>query len=83
MPRAFISRTVLDVLIRNKLEHTPGCEEVRALPVVIDESRPYGANWRVPGWTGNPDQLEACRHQIESYLRFLASQFDIPDEPGT
>ena len=80
MARALISRTVLDSLIRNKLAHTPACQGIEALPVVPDPARACGGNWKVPGWKGEPARLEACRHQIEAYVRFLGAQFDIPDE---
>jgi hypothetical protein len=79
-PRALISPVVLDALIRNKLASTPGCDGVEALPVVHDAARSEGSNWKVPGWRGEPRRLEACRDQLEGYVRFLASQFDIPEE---
>ena len=82
MPRALVSRTVLDALIRNKLANTPGCEGVEALPVVLDESRAAGCNWKVPGYTGDAARLATCRDQLESYVRFLGSQFDIPPDPA-
>jgi hypothetical protein len=81
MPRAQVSRTVLDSLIRNKLSHTPGCEGVESLPVEYDAARTEGCNWRMPGWVGEPRRIQACRDSLETYLRFLASQFDIPEEP--
>ena len=81
MPRALVSRIVLDALIRNKLANTQGCQGVEALPVVSDADRAAGCNWRVPGWVGAATRLHACRDQVEAYLRFLGTQFDIPDDP--
>ena len=80
MPRALVSASVLDSLIRNKLSHTPGCEGVEALPVVFDAARTEGCNWKMPGWVGEPRRIQACRDSLETYVRFLASQFDIPEE---
>jgi hypothetical protein len=80
MPRALVSRTVLDALIRNKLANTLACDGVEALPVVVDGARTAGCNWKVPGWTGAATRLHACRDQVESYVRFLATQFDIPED---
>ena len=80
MPRALISRTVLDALIRNKLANTLACDGVEALPVVVDCARTAGCNWKVPGWTGAATRLHACRDQVESYVRFLGTQFDIPED---
>ena len=82
MPRALIGRNVLDALIRTKLANAPGCEGVQAQPVVADAARTLGCNWKVPGWSGDPARLSACRSVIETYVRFLASQFDIPDDPA-
>ena len=79
MPRALVSPTVLDALIRNKLASTPGCEGVEALPVVPDRERTRGCNWKVPGWTGPAARVAACRDTSEAYVRFLGSQFDIPE----
>ena len=73
MPRALVAKTMLDALIRRKLTSTAGCEGVAALPIVFDPARTAGCNWKVPGWTGDPRQLEA-------YVRFLATQFDIREE---
>ena len=80
MPRALVSKTVLDALIRNKLANTHGCEGVEALPVVVDAGRSSGGNWKVPGWTGAATRLHGCRDQVETYVRFLATQFDIPED---
>ena len=78
MSRALVSPPVLDALIRNKIASTPGCEGVEALPVVHDPARAAGCNWKVPGWSGDPARLAGCRDKLEGYVRFLASQFDIP-----
>ena len=82
MPRALVASTVLDAMIRNKLVNTPGCEGVEAMPVVLDPSRAGGCNWKVPGWLGDPLRLAICRDQLEGYVRFLGTQFDIPDRPA-
>lgn len=81
MPRALVAKPVLDSLIRNKLAHMPSCEGVEALPVKHEPQRSEGCNWVVPGWVGNARRIEACRHQLEAYVRFLGTQFDIPEEP--
>lgn len=82
MPRALVASSVLDAMIRNKLANTPSCEGVQAMPVVLDASRDGGCNWKVPGWTGDLMRLATCGDQIEGYVRFLATQFDIPDRPA-
>jgi hypothetical protein len=80
MPRALVSKTVLDALIRNKIASTPGCEGVTALPVAYDAARTAGCNWKVPGWVGDSRRIAACRDALETYVRFLGLQFDVPAE---
>ena len=52
MERVTINKKVLDRLILAKLEGTPDCLGVRALPVVRTPRDSSGCNWTVPGWTG-------------------------------
>src|SRR4051812_42288711 len=73
-----ITGPVLDRLIKEKMARTPDCEGVAAMPVVRANAR--GANWRVPGYTGEIKRIPRCEAAIRDYLEFLASQFDLSDD---
>ncbi len=80
MPKATISKRVLDTLIRAKLAKINGCIQVEPLPVAWRKRDPYGCNWEIPGWTGDLRLVESCIDQLRDYLRFLREQFDIPED---
>jgi hypothetical protein len=80
MPKATISRRVLDTLIRAKLAKLNGCINVEPLPVAWRRRDASGCNWEIPGWTGDAHLVESCVDQLRDYLRFLREQFDIPED---
>ena len=84
MPRSLISKSIIDALIRKKIENSvPNCESVRALPVVIANGSPGvgGSNWHVPGWVGDAEEIRLCQRVLGDYLEFLGTQFDVPNGP--
>ena len=76
--KAVISTRVLDALIRNKLASLPDCGDVEPMPVVR-AAGPNGCNWKVPGWVGDSRAVARCEREMEKYLAFLASQFNVSD----
>jgi hypothetical protein len=82
MPRHLVTAGVLDALIKARLAALPGCTEVKALGVTHSRSGPGGANWTVPGWTGAADAVAGCRDTMLTYLEYLGSQYDIPENHG-
>ena len=79
MNKAIVSRKTLDALIRAKLATLDGCGAVEALPVThANGSGGEGCNWVVPGWLGDAARVRTCVENIDHYLGFLRSQFDIP-----
>lgn len=80
MPKATISRRVLDTLIRAKLAKVNGCRTVEPLPVAWKNPNGNGSNWEIPGWTGDARHVDTCIEQLREYLKFLGEQFDIAEE---
>lgn len=80
MPKATISKRVLDTLIRAKLAKIGHCGNVEPLPVTWREPNSSGCNWEIPGWTGDAKTVAQCVDQLREYLRFLREQFDIAEE---
>ena len=83
MPKATISRRVLDTLIRAKIAKLNGCAAIEPMPVAWKKRDAGGCNWVIPGWTGDARMVESCIEQIADYLRFLREQFDIPENEET
>ena len=82
MPRSVVSGSILDALIRKKIENVPHCGSVRALPVVRvtnGHGGVGGSNWEVPGWVGDQQAIETCRQHVGVYLAFLGAQFNLPN----
>ena len=79
MLRAIVAKRVIDRLIREKVNESCG-SAVTAEPIVWRLRTSLECNWEVPGWTGSEGMVHTCRLRVESYLRLLESQFDIPDE---
>jgi len=80
MPKATISKRVLDTLIRAKLARLDNCANTEPLPVAWRRRDSGGCNWEIPGWTGDSYNVDNCRRQLRDYLRFLSEQFDVPEE---
>lgn len=80
MPKATISKRVLDTLIRAKIAKLNGCSAIEPMPVAWRKRDPGGCNWTIPGWTGDARLVASCVEQIADYLRFLRDQFDIPED---
>jgi hypothetical protein len=80
MPKATISKRVLDTLIRAKLANVKQCQGFDPLPVEWRRPDVRGCNWFVPGWSDDADDLASCLDQVQRYLRVLGEQFEIPDE---
>ena len=80
MLRAVVSKRLLDRMIRDKAKQVVECHDVEALPVVWRERLGLECNWEVPGWAGATGAVKRCAQTMDSYLDFLAEQFDIPDE---
>lgn len=78
--RTRITRTVLDRLIKEKMARTRDCDGVSAMPVVRSEGASGGANWRVPGYTGDGSRVSKCEAAIRDYIEFLATQFDVEED---
>jgi hypothetical protein len=83
MPKATISRRVLDTLIRAKIAKLNGCGAIEPMPVAWRKRDAGGCNWTIPGWTGDAHMVQSCVEQIGDYLRFLREQFDIPEDEET
>lgn len=79
MPRATISKRVLDTLIRAKIAKMGGCARVEPMPVALRRGATNGCNWEIPGWTGDAREVQSCVEQLREYLSFLGEQFDIPE----
>lgn len=82
MPRAIIGKPVLDTLIRAKVANVRDCAGVEPMPVAWKDRDPDGCNWTIPGWAGEVNTVGRCVEEMQQYLRFLRSQFNIPDENG-
>lgn len=80
MSRAIVSKPILDTLIRAKLANVNGCRSVEPLPIAWRAPDGQGCNWTVPGWAGPAPEVTRCIALIESYLRFLRDQFNVPEE---
>ena len=80
MPKATISKRVLDTLIRAKLRKVEECLGVEPLPVTWRRRDRQGCNWEIPGWTGDLHHVEDCIGHLRDYLKFLSEQFDVPEE---
>jgi hypothetical protein len=80
MPKATISKRVLDTLIRAKLAKVRNCGKVEPLPVAWRDPNSSGCNWEIPGWTGDAKNVARCVEQLRDYLKFLREQFDIPED---
>lgn len=80
MSRAIIGKPILDTLIRAKLANVRDCHDVEPMPVAWRNHDESGCNWILPGWAGEVLAVSRCRQEMQSYLRFLRSQFNIPDE---
>ena len=83
MARSVVSRSILDALIRKKIDNVPQCDTVKALPVIrVANGSPGvgGSNWYVPGFVGEAKEVEICRRAVDEYVAFLGTQFDIPHE---
>lgn len=80
MPRATISKRILEQLIQAKLSGTNDCAEVTPMPVQWRPRNGSGCNWVLPGFAGEPKAVNACRHAMERYLELLRSEFDVPEE---
>jgi len=79
--KTIISKRDLDALIRNRLEtYVPDCQDVSPLPIVWRARLNSGANWAIPGWTGESDSVRRCTERIHRHLRELRLSYDIPDE---
>ena len=79
MLRAIVAKRVIDRLIREKVNESCGSAVV-AQPIVWRLPTTVECNWEVPGWSGVDGAVNTCRVRVESYLRLLESQFDIPNE---
>jgi hypothetical protein len=77
MARNIVTPGVLDALIKARLATLKGCEDVEALGVAHCGEGAAGCNWTVPGYTGAAPAVERCRAQMEHYLEYLASQYDV------
>lgn len=80
MLRAIVSKRVIDRLIQARVRESVPCTEVQPQPVVWRGRVGYACNWEIPGWTGPRRSVDTCRSAVEPYVRFLETQFDIPDE---
>ncbi len=80
MPKAIISKRVLDTLIRAKLSRLENCHQIEPLPVAWRNRDRNGCNWEIPGWTGESRGIDSCLDQLRDYLHFLSEQFDVPEE---
>ena len=78
MTRHIVTAGVLDALIKARLATLPDCMAVKALGVAPSPAGPAGCNWNVPGWVGGAEAVTRCREQMDHYLDFLGSQYDIP-----
>lgn len=80
MLRAIVSKRVIDRLIRARVVESVPCNDVEPLPVVWRGRVGFACNWEIPGWQGPTRRVDHCRRAVDGYLRYLESQFDIPDE---
>lgn len=82
MSRAIIGKPVLDTLIRAKVANVRECAGVEPMPVAWKSRDADGCNWSIPGWAGEAKAVNRCVGEMQQYLRFLRTQFNIPDEPS-
>jgi len=80
VPKATISKSVLNTLIRAKLDKLKICDGVRPSGVHWQERDRAGNNWTIPAWEGESAVVQRCTEEMREYLRFLGEQFDIPDD---
>ncbi len=80
MSRAIIGKPILDTLIRAKVAHVRDCAGVEPMPVAWRTRDADGCNWTIPGWSGEQRRVSRCLEEMHRYLRFLRTQFNIPEE---
>jgi len=80
MQKVVVSRQVLDQMIRSALAGIGECTGVKPMPVTPCPRKANGANWTLPGWTGDSGAVRVCQERMDSYLKLLGTRFEIPEE---